>query len=229
MQADGIIFDKDGTLFEFRATWEAWAARTLADAAQGDAALEARLADAIRFDPAQQAFYPDSPCIAGTNREVAELICAVLGEADIEGMELRLILAAQDVPLVQAVPLAAYLDGLAAQGLRLGVVTNDSEAGATSHLGQTGILERFDFVAGFDSGHGAKPAPGPLLAFAAQLALNPARVVMVGDSTHDLIAGRRAGMQTVGVLTGIAEAPELEPHADVIVPHIGHLTAMLAS
>mgnify|MGYP001109814437 CR=1 FL=1 len=228
MRADGIIFDKDGTLFEFRATWEAWAARMLADAAQGDTALEARLADAIRFDRKVQAFHPDSPCIAGTNREVAELVCAVLGEDDIEGMELRLIISAQDVPLVEAVPLAAFLDGLAARGLRLGVVTNDSEAGATGHLGQTRILERFDFVAGFDSGHGAKPAPGPLLAFAAQLGLDPAHVVMVGDSTHDLIAGRRAGMQTVGVLTGIAEAPELEPHADVILPHIGHIPGLLA-
>ena len=45
---------------------------------------------------------------------------------------------------------------------------------------------------------------------------------MVGDSTHDLIAGRAAGMQTVGVLTGMAEA-ELAPLADAVLPDIGHL------
>ncbi|MEC8197391.1 MAG: HAD-IA family hydrolase, partial [Pseudomonadota bacterium] len=72
-------------------------------------------------------------------------------------------------------------------------------------------------------GFGAKPDPGPLLAFAEHTNLSPARVAMVGDSTHDLIAGRRAGMQTVAVLTGVAIEAELAPHADVVLPNIGHI------
>lgn len=52
-------------------------------------------------------------------------------------------------------------------------------------------------------------------------------MVMVGDSTHDLVAGRRAGMRTVGVLTGVAGQGELAPHADVVLPHIGHLLEWL--
>lgn len=50
---------------------------------------------------------------------------------------------------------------------------------------------------------------------------------MVGDSTHDLIAGRAAGMVTVAVLTGMADAATLSPHADVVLPHIGHLPEWL--
>ena len=57
--------------------------------------------------------------------------------------------------------------------------------------------------------------------------LKPERVVMVGDSTHDLLAGRAAGMQTLGVLTGIAERPELAPLADAVLPDIGHIPAWL--
>ena len=38
--------------------------------------------------------------------------------------------------------------------------------------------------------HGAKPGPGMLLAFATLCGLAPARVAMVGDSRHDLMAGR---------------------------------------
>ena len=57
---------------------------------------------------------------------------------------------------------------------------------------------------GFDSGFGAKPALGPLLAFATAMGLLPDQVVMVGDSPHDLIAGRAARMHTIGVLTGLA-------------------------
>ena len=52
---------------------------------------------------------------------------------------------------------------------------------------------------------------------------------MVGDSTHDLSAGRAAGMRTVGVLTGVAQAEVLEPFADVILPSIADLPAWLDS
>ena len=105
----------------------------------------------------------------------------------------------------------------------LGVVTNDGEAPARSHLDSVGILGLFSFVAGYDSGHGAKPAPGPLLAFSKATGTSPDRTLMVGDSRHDLAAGRGAGMTTVGVLTGLAEALDLGDLADVILPDITHL------
>jgi phosphoglycolate phosphatase len=50
---------------------------------------------------------------------------------------------------------------------------------------------------------------------------------MVGDSTHDLIAGRAAGMGTVAVLTGMASTSDLAPFADLVLPDIGHLPAWL--
>ena len=59
------------------------------------------------------------------------------------------------------------------------------------------------------------------------MGLAPERVVMVGDSTHDLVAGRRAGMQTLGVLTGMAGEEELAPLADAVLPDIGHIPAWL--
>jgi phosphoglycolate phosphatase len=68
-----------------------------------------------------------------------------------------------------------------------------------------------------------------LLAFCTKTGLNPARVVMVGDSHHDLLAGRRAGMQTLGVLTGTAGADDLAPLADAVLPDIGHIPAWLVA
>ncbi|MEH6752099.1 MAG: HAD hydrolase-like protein, partial [Paracoccaceae bacterium] len=53
--------------------------------------------------------------------------------------------------------------------------------------------------------------------------------VMVGDSHHDLLAGRRAGMQTLGVLTGTALAADLAPMADAVLPDIGHIPAWLVA
>ena len=59
------------------------------------------------------------------------------------------------------------------------------------------------------------------LAFLRQTGLDPARVAMVGDSRHDLDAGRAAGMRTVAVLTGVAGREELAAHADVVLSDIG--------
>ena len=66
-----------------------------------------------------------------------------------------------------------------------------------------------------------------LLAFAAHIGAPPSDVVMIGDSTHDLHAATAAGMIRVGVLTGMADEAELAPHADIVLPHIGHLPAWL--
>ncbi|SEQ27785.1 HAD family hydrolase [Thalassovita taeanensis] len=227
MQVKAVLFDKDGTLFDFRATWDVWAAGVIADLSQGDAALAGRIADAAVYDLGTGRFHPGSPIIAGTNREAAECIAQALPGRAVEELELFLMTRAAEAPLAPAVPLVPFLAGLSARGMALGVMTNDTEHGARAHLTAAGVLERFDFIAGFDSGYGAKPDPEPLLAFAQATGVAPEAVVMVGDSTHDLIAGRRAGMQTLGVLTGTAGTAELHPYADAVLPDIGHIPGWL--
>ena len=228
MRVDGLLFDKDGTLFDFGATWNGWAAGMIDRFAQGDAELSQRIADALMFDLAAQAFRPESFVIAGTNREAAEAVASVLPGSDVDAIDEALMLAAADAPLAPAVPLAPLMDVFRAHGLKLGVMTNDTEYGAKAHLTEAEVVDHFDFIAGFDSGFGAKPDPAPLLAFAQHTKLMPGRVAMVGDSTHDLIAGRRAGMQTVAVLTGVALEAALAPHADVVLPNIGHILEWMA-
>ncbi|MEO0938572.1 MAG: HAD family hydrolase [Pseudomonadota bacterium] len=218
----GILFDKDGTLFDFRATWEAWAAAFLLRAAEGDAAMASRLGDRIGYDFERQSFAPGSIVIAGTPGDIAE---ALTGALDLSVPQIVALLneEASRAPQREAVPLAPFLNGLAARGLKLGVATNDAEAPARAHLNAAGVLARFDFIAGFDSGFGGKPAPGQLNAFCMATGLDAARVAMVGDSTHDLIAGKAAGMMRIAVLTGMAHADTLRPHADVVLDHIGQI------
>lgn len=129
--------------------------------------------------------------------------------------------------MLPAVDLPAVLGDLRGRGLRIGLATNDMEDAARAHLAAHGITGLFDYIAGYDSGHGPKPGPGMCAAFARQQGLDPARVVMVGDSLHDLHAGRAAGMRVVAVLTGVAGAAELAPHADVVLPDIGHLAGWI--
>lgn len=225
---DGIVFDKDGTLFDFRRTWEAWTQRVLVRLAPSPDHVEV-MGAAIGFDTLSQRFARDSVVIAGTPEEIVDALAPHLPEMSQPDILMTLNAEAAQAPLAEAAPLGSLMRDLKARGLRLGVATNDAEAPARAHLNAAGILDDFDFVAGCDSGHGAKPGTGQLMAFAQQLLLNPARCVMVGDSLHDLHAGQSAGFRTVGVLTGMAGADDLGPHATVVLPHIGHLPKWLDS
>ena len=228
MTIEAIVFDKDGTLFDFAATWESWAEAFLLRATGQDRTRAQVIGAQIGFDLAARRFAPDSVVIAGTTAEVAGALDGHFPHLTPPALIDMLNEEAARAPQVEAVPLAPFLDGLRARGLRLGVATNDAEAPARAHLGAAKVLDRFDFVAGFDSGYGAKPEPGPMLAFCAAVGVDPARAVMVGDSAHDLHAGRAAGMRTLGVLTGLADAGALAPQADAVLPDIGHIPAWLA-
>lgn len=224
---DGVVFDKDGTLFDFRASWGAWAQRLMAVMAEETGVPEGRMGAAIGFDPASGRFEPDSVVIAGTPHEIASALAVALPQMTVDALESRINRLAEGAPMLPAADLPAVLGGLKARGLRIGLATNDMEAAARAHLAAHGITALFDYIAGYDSGHGPKPGPGMCAAFARQLGLDPARVAMVGDSLHDLQAGRAAGMRTVAVLTGMAGAAELALHADVVLPDIGHLAGWI--
>lgn len=223
----GLLFDKDGTLFGFQATWGAWAADLIAGLAGPDERLAADLATNLRFDAGTGAFLPDSPVIAGTVDDAVALIAPLLPDWTSHALRAHLVEESLSVRPAEAVPLAPLLARLADAGLALGVATNDEEAAARAQLAGIGLEGAFSFIAGADSGHGAKPGPGQCTAFAAETGLDPAAVAMVGDSTHDLQAGRAAGMRCVAVLTGVAEHADLAPFADVVLPDIGHLPAWL--
>ncbi|MBB96835.1 MAG: phosphatase [Rhodobacteraceae bacterium] len=222
-----VLFDKDGTLFDFAGTWNAWSMQVLDDLSGGDEALADALAAAILFDRQAVTFLPGSPAIAGTNDMVAEALARELPGRDPRSIATFLAESAATAPLCEAVPLVPLLAELAARGIVLGVMTNDHESSARAHLAASGVLEMFDFVAGADSGYGAKPDPDPLWAFCDAMGLAPEIAAMVGDSTHDLVAGQAAGMKTVGVLTGMSGRETLAPYANVVLPDIGHLPGWL--
>ncbi len=224
---DGILFDKDGTLFDFRISWGRWAQGFLARIAR-DAGHAARLGRAIGFDPATGSFAPYSPVIAATAADIAAALVSELPGVSVVDLTEQIDASAGQASMSEAVPLLPLLSALRGRGLRLGVATNDSEVPARQHLANHGITDCFDFIAGYDSGFGPKPGPGMCLAFTRALGLDPARVAMVGDSRHDLEAGRAAGMLTVAVLTGIATREDLASHADVVLTDIGSIPEWLS-
>ena len=219
----GLLFDKDGTLFDFEKTWNSWTSRILTEVSkQSDVSISA-LADAIDFDLKTGKLLPQSIVIAGTHRQVTAALHTKLSNWDFEHLESYLLDYVIETRQYEVVPLQKYFRKLKSEGLLLGVMTNDAERGAQAHLAAAGILDLLDFVAGSDTGFGCKPAPEPLLAFAKKTGLKPDEIAMVGDSLHDLQAAQAAGMMRVAVLTGVATEDELKKHADLVLPSIANL------
>lgn len=219
----GLLFDKDGTLFDFHNTWSVWCHRFITDLAQENESTGIRLAQALDFDMQNCAFRQGSIVIAGTLETLVDVTASVLPSHAPEDIRESIMRTGMDAKMAPAVPLVPLLDGFLNNGLKLGVATNDGEVPARAHLRSADIHDHFHFIAGYDTGHGAKPEPGMLLAFCTATGLNPSEVAMIGDSTHDLHSGKAAGMVRVGVLTGPANHDDLVDHADVVFPDIGHL------
>lgn len=226
-QIKALLFDKDGTLFDFDATWGDWCQRVIC-ALTDDPSLQMAMGDACGFDFRTKKFVAGSIIVTATSKEIAEAWIAAnpaLTADDIGRCIKNLDFSAVAVTPVCDLP--AVLSNLRQLGYRLGVATNDDEANALSQLKRTGVIDFFDFVVGCDSGHGAKPQPGMLLAFGEKVGFKMSEIAMVGDSAHDLIAGSTAGAYCVGVLTGPATRADIEMHADVVLDDISHLPSHL--
>ena len=138
MPISAILFDKDGTLFDFQPTWGAWAESALAHLSGGDASVMSEMADLLDYDFATRRFRPESFVIAGTSGEIADALAGILTGRTREDILIEVDRLAASVVPVEAVPLDPFLEKLRALGLPLGIATNDSEAVAYSNLDHCG-------------------------------------------------------------------------------------------
>lgn len=221
-----LLFDKDGTLFDFEGTWGQWAVRALAEITATPAEAKA-LGDHMGVDAETGKFQAGSVIIAGTPHEIVAKARELRPDFDADWLYTTINRIATEVIPVEVTPLPPLLKTFRDMGLKLGVCTNDTLEPAYANLRHAGVREDFDLVLGADSGHTPKPAPDGLLVFAKHVGVDPARCAMVGDSLHDLQSGRAAGMTTIAVLTGVALTEELAPFADVVLPDISHIPAWL--
>lgn len=234
LRPKGILFDKDGTLIDFRATWVPayrGVADELAERLGGGGELAASLLDCLGYDVRSGEFAEDSILLWETNEAIAAAWYTspeVAGRVDVLEVVLRHFSDVDRYPPQPVGDLSALLGRLRGRGLALGVATMDDTAIAHAHLRHLGIVDRLDFVVGADAGHGAKPAPGMVHAFCAAVELEPAEVIVVGDTPADLLMARNAGCaRAVAVLTGAMPADALAVHADMVLPSIQELERLL--
>ena len=97
---------------------------------------------------------------------------------------------------------------LAGLGGRKSTATTKSTRTTREVLDQFGLIQHFDHVQGTD-GFPAKPEPDVILASLRVLDARPEECLLVGDSTADMEAGKRAGVRTCAVRWGYGELEEM--------------------
>jgi pyrophosphatase PpaX len=126
---------------------------------------------------------------------------------------------------------------LHAAGYPLAVVTSKLEVGARRSLKFVGIEECFRAVVGIDHTERHKPEPEPVWHALSLLGVAAERAVFIGDSTHDMHAGRAAGVVTAAALWGPYSRAQLVSASPAhwldemreVLPLVGRLAEAAAS
>ncbi|WP_005035648.1 phosphoglycolate phosphatase [Holophaga foetida] len=217
-EVDGLLFDLDGTMLD-----------TVADLAEATNRMLRELRQPERTVAEVTAFIGNGirVLVKRSVSEGRESTPALLEEAyhafqrhyaEVNG------LATRPYPGVMEA-----LTDLQSRGLKLGCVTNKSEAFIFPVLDGLGMSSFFGSVVGGDTLPQRKPDPEPLLHACRQLGIEPRRTLMVGDSPNDALAARRAEIPVLLVTYGYsAETPLEEIDCDGLINSLEDLSDWLA-
>ena len=113
-------------------------------------------------------------------------------------------------------------------GMKIGIVTRNCEEAVRKVFPD--INDFCDVFLSRSSIKKVKPHPDHLFSVLKSLGVRPGEAVMIGDHTIDILAGQRAGMKTIGVLTGKIQRGEFErAGADYILREASEVCNLLVS
>lgn len=122
-------------------------------------------------------------------------------------------LAHHDARITPYPGVIGMVEAVRARGVRMGVVTSKNNSGARRGLKLIGVEAAMDVVIGADDVQNPKPHPEPIHRAIEQLGVAAESTIYVGDSLHDMHAGRAAGVRTGAVLWGPFGREHLAPSA----------------
>ncbi len=108
------------------------------------------------------------------------------------------------------------------------ILSNKREAFSKKVLNKFKLADYFELIYGSDSVPGKKPAPDGIRQIISKMSFKDSDALIVGDSEMDIMAGKSAGIKTVGVTYGY-RGKEALSDADFIIDNIGELPRLIES
>lgn len=102
------------------------------------------------------------------------------------------------------------LDTLRERGTKLAIVTSRHRESTLRAIDICGLTERFEVIVTPEDVSSPKPHPEPVLVALERLGVDAGEAIFIGDSPHDIAAGREAGTATGAALWGPFERSVLE-------------------
>lgn len=213
MKLRGILFDKDDTIIDLETFWREPVSRLAAFLAKGcgeenNLELRRQMEKASGFSDGR--LIPESPIVAGTNRDVLLACKEVLQKEGFmvsdtlleDGLEYLQDVCIQFGEVRGTTDFLTLLPALKKKGYVLGIATSDHYEPTMHCLRRLGIDSYFDLVLSADRVEHPKPAPDMAMEFCRAFALQPEEVCMVGDSANDMRFAKICGIH------GILFAPQ---------------------
>ena len=215
-----VVFDLDGTLID-----SAPDLATAVDATLGDRNLPPAGVDKVRRWVGNGSYKLVERALADA-RDVAG---DTLDKAEVDAAHERFLIHYAAAPCDRTLlydGVRECLEAMRARHIACVLVTNKPSAFLPAILERFELGPFFALTLGGDSLREKKPHPAPLLHAAEHTGIVPARALMVGDSRHDVQAGKAAGFRTLAVTYGYNHG---EPIADSAPDHVTDSLAVLAS
>jgi haloacid dehalogenase superfamily, subfamily IA, variant 1 with third motif having Dx(3-4)D or Dx(3-4)E len=236
----GIIFDKDGTLFNYSEVWGPIIGRSITTIMkvfnlQNHPTARRRLADFVGVDQdgyinPKGILFNHEEIIRGSLKFISFCLKCHLNPIKTVLLFKRLLAESQTVGLDKILSeidfsnIHELFNKLEAKGIIVGVVTNDSTESTKICLETMGIADQVQFLKTKDSNCRKKPSPQAIEQFCRTFSLKPEEVAVVGDTNADMtFADRGKAGYKVGLLSGAGDLKAIEKLADVIYPDISSL------
>eukprot|EP00960_Hanusia_phi_P043833 756297-Hanusia_phi.AAC.2 len=233
-----VIFDKDGTLISFDATWSKWADDLIARFVSkcGDK-LRGPLADTLGYDLERKKVRGEKSLMAWAAqpiiRQAVEVCLTEQGGMQERDARQAVKECWAECEEGEVSPISrctrTLFESLHRMGIMTGVCTSDARRPTEMNLRSLGVSSMVHHsICGDDSFNVPKPAPDNAWNFCKRLGVRPEETIIVGDTNADLRMARAAGVGgSIGVLSGVGTEEDLKANADLIVEDVDRVLELV--
>ena len=237
IRVDGVIFDKDGTLVDFRRGYRmicAMRAKLMTAQYGVPSKLAQKAVEICGIALDTGLVDPQGPLCQTSIDDQVVMIANILYQNRYSWNESREIAreilrhADQAVDLNEAarpVPfLRECLMKLKSNGFRIALVTIDESVRTKQVLDQLRIRDFFEVVVTRECVRQTKPDPEAVYYVSRHLGVSPSRLIVVGDTVVDMQMGRAAGVaMTVGILNAATPSSVIQTSADMMIDSLSNI------